>query len=141
MLTAKAIMNAHVITVPEDEDIYEAIRIMVLNNITGLPALHEDGSLAGIVTAKNALRLLCDTEETPGPVGDYMTTDVISFSPADSLSDIAACFMAHGFRRVPILDEGRLVGIVSTKDIIRHIADLKNEEELVGTDSLLEIIY
>lgn len=141
MLTAKAIMNTHVIAVPEDEEIYEAIRIMVLNHITGLPVLCEDGSLAGIVTEKNALRLLCDTEETPGPVADYMTTDVISFSPDDYISDIAACFMAHCFRRVPILDEGRLVGIVSTKDIIRHIADLKNEEELVGTDSLLEIIY
>ncbi|MBN2128500.1 MAG: CBS domain-containing protein [Sedimentisphaerales bacterium] len=141
MLTAKAIMNPHVITVPEGEDIYEAIRIMVLNNITGLPVLHEDGSLAGIVTEKNALRLLCDPEETPGSVSDYMTTDVISFGPDDRLSDIAACFMAHCFRRVPILEDGKLVGIVSTKDVIRRIADLKNEEEILNSDSLLEIMY
>jgi len=141
MLTAKAIMNTHVISVPADEDIYEAIRIMVLNNITGLPVLHEDGSLAGIVTEKNALRLLCHPEETPGAVSDYMTTDVTSFNPNDSLSDIAACFMTHCFRRVPIVEEGKLVGIVSTKDIIRHIADIKNEDELLNADSLLEIMY
>ena len=69
-----------------------------------------------------------------------MTTEVVCFAPDDSIGDIAECFRQHYFRRVPILDEGRLVGIVSRRDILRHINEFEQEDEVLR-DSILEILY
>jgi CBS domain-containing protein len=141
MLAAKAIMNRHVITVPESEDIYEAIRIMVLNNITGLPVLRDDGTLAGIISEKDVLRLLYNIEDKPGTVARYMTTDVVCFDQEDSLHDIAESFVKNNFRRVPILSQGKLVGIISRKDIIRHLDSLKHTDQVSDRDGVCEIVY
>jgi len=141
MLTAKAIMNMHVITVPEGEDIYEAIRIMVLNNITGLPVLRDDGTLAGIISEKDVLRLLYNIEDQPGTVAKYMTTDVVCFDQEDSLNDIAQSFVTNNFRRVPILSQGKLVGIISRKDIIHHLNTIKHEGQIPSRDGVCEILY
>jgi CBS domain-containing protein len=134
-------MNPNVITVARNENIYEAVRIMILNGITGLPVVNADGTLAGIITEKDVLQLLLETQDTPHVVEDYMTTDVVCFDQDEDLTRIVECFLTHPFRRVLILDKERLAGIVSTKDIIRHIVDLKQENELVAQDATLEILY
>lgn len=141
MVKAIEIMNANVITVTGDDDIYEAVRTMVLNNITGMPVLNENETLAGIITEKDVLKLFYVTEDPPEKIEDYMTPDVVSFDTEASLSDIAHCFMTSHFRRVPILDSGKLVGIISRRDIIRHISNLRHESELLEKDSILEILY
>ena len=141
MVKAMDIMNANVITIMKDEDIYEAIRVMVLNNITGLPVLNADETLAGIITEKDVLRLLCEMDDRPGTVEDYMTAEVVCFDQHDCLHDVAESLAANPFRRVPILDRGRLVGIISRKDILRHIRELKGQEDILEKDNLLEILY
>jgi CBS domain-containing protein len=65
---------------------------------------------------------------------------VVCFEPQDDLSDIAECLSLNSFRRVPILDNGRLVGIISRRDVIRHIRDLQQQNE-VAKDSILELLY
>jgi len=146
MLKAKELMNTRVITIGKDEDICEAIRMMALNNITGLPVIDDDGTLVGIITAKDVLVLLCNSldntklDQAVGKVGDFMTSNVVCFEPQDDLSDIAECLSLNSFRRVPILDNGRLVGIISRRDVIRHIRDLQQQNE-VAKDSILELLY
>ena len=140
MVTAKAIMNTNVITVARDEDIHEAIRTMVLNDITGLPVVNEDGTLAGIITEKDVLNLLCQIEDRPAKVEDFMTRDVVCFDGEDRVADIAESFRDNHFRRVPILENGRLVGIVSRKDIIRHMRDRQCEDQILE-DIAVEILY
>jgi CBS domain-containing protein len=141
MLAAKAIMNGNVITVPQDEDIYEAIRIMVLNNITGLPVVDDGGRLVSIISEKDVLRLLYNVEDEPGTVAEYMTTDVVCFNQEDRLHDIAGSFVENNFRRVPILSQGKLVGIISRKDIIRHLDGLKHDGQVPDRDGVCEILY
>jgi CBS domain-containing protein len=146
MLKAKELMNTRVITIGKDEDICEAIRMMALNNITGLPVIDDDGTLVGIITEKDVLVLLCNSldstklDQAVGKVGDFMTSNVVCFEPQDDLSDIAECLSLNSFRRVPILDNGRLVGIISRRDVIRHIRDLQQQNE-VAKDSILELLY
>ncbi len=139
-------MNTGVITISPDEDIYEAMRMMALNNITGLPVIDDDGTLLGIITEKDILVLLCNTLEdagldhTVGTVGQFMTRHVVCFGPQDSLVDIAGCLSTNDFRRVPILYGGKLVGIISRKDVIRYIRDLRQQDEVLK-DSILELLY
>jgi CBS domain-containing protein len=146
MITAKHLMNTSVITVNRDEDIYEAMRMMGLINVTGLPVVDDDGTLVGIITEKDILVLLCnhleDANMNPeiGKVAEFMTRNVVCFSPQDNLGDVVECLCTHQFRRVPILDNGKLVGIISRRDVIRYLRDLQQQDDVVK-DSILELLY
>ena len=127
MFKAKTVMKTDVISITKDTEIYEAIRLLVEKNITGLPVVNEDQTLAGVITEKDMLRLLYDSEDLPGTVEEFMTTNVTCFDQEDSLIDVVDSFINNHFRRVPILDEDRLVGIISRKDIITYILKLRRK--------------
>ena len=126
---AKSIMTTNVASVKRQTPVYEAIRTMVERNITGLPVVNDDMTLAGIISEKDVLKLLYDIEDKPGKVEDFMTETPFSFDQEGSLIDVAECFMKNHFRRVPITSEGKLVGIVSRKDIIKYILKLRHKDE------------
>ncbi len=130
MLKARDIMTKNVITVERKTDIYEAIRILVENNITGLPVVSDDMTLAGIMSEKDVLRLLYNIEDKPGNVEDYMTKNVVSFDQEDSAREIAESFVKNNFRRVPILKDGKLVGIISKKDVMAFFIKIKHEHKV-----------
>lgn len=140
MTKARDVMNRCVVSIRRDEDVYEAIRMMTLHEITGLPVVNADGTLAGVITEKDVLSLLYDMKDRPGAVQDFMTTPVVSFDQDDDLRVVAEALQANHFRRVPILDKGRLVGIISRRDIITHIRALKQEDRALR-DSFLELVF
>jgi CBS domain-containing protein len=120
--TAKDIMQCGLTSVSYDESVYKAIGILADNHIGGLPVV--DGSeLVGLISEKDVLELLFQTEFLPGLVNEYMTTEVVSFGVEDRLSDICECLMAHSFRRIPILHQGRLAGLITRSDLIRANKD------------------
>ena len=119
---AKDVAKYGVITVRSQESVYKAIEIMVEKNVSGLPVVDDTG-LVGIISEKDVLRLLYDTEFLTGSVGDYMTESIISFATEDSLADVCDCLVKNNFRRVPILHEGKLVGIISRADLIKAKKD------------------
>jgi len=140
MPKAKEVMNPCVVTVSPDEDIYEAIRMMILNGVTGLPVTNEDGTIAGVITEKDVLSLLYDNRDRPGTVRDFMTTSVVCFDQEDDLDRVVESLRTHAFRRVPILDHDRLIGIISRRDIIRYVRDLRREDRALK-DSFLELVF
>jgi CBS domain-containing protein len=105
---------------------------MVERNITGLPVVNDDMTLAGIISEKDVMKLLYDIEDKPGKVEDFMTETSFSFDREGSLIDVAECFVKNHFRRVPITSEGKLVGIVSRKDIIKYILELRHKDRAAG---------
>ncbi len=123
MLKAKDIMTTEVVAVSKDADIYRAIRMMVEKNVTGLPVIDKDRMLVGVVTEKDVLKLLYEVEDRPGKVEDYMTKAVVAFDQETEIGTVADGLAASHFRRVPILNQGRLVGIISRKDVIKHIKE------------------
>jgi CBS domain-containing protein len=129
MFKAKDIMKTDLITVNRHTPIHEAISILVENNITGLPVVDDDMSLAGIISEKDMLGLLYNIEDKPGNVEDFMTKQVMFFDQEDSLIDITESFIEENFRRVPIVTEGKLVGIISRKDIIAYILKLRHKNK------------
>jgi CBS domain-containing protein len=129
---AKTIMTTNVISVKRQTEIYEAIRTLSDNNITGLPVVNDDMSIAGIITEKDVLKLLYDEESKPGKVEDFMTKGVVGFNEDDSLIDITECLIKNSFRRVPITTGGKLVGIISRKDIIAYILKLRRKDKTLA---------
>jgi len=140
MAKAKEVMTTNIISVRDDEDIYAAIRVMDVNEITGLPVVNEKGKLVGVITEKDVLALLYNMRDKPGVVREFMTAEVVSFDIETDLAEIAEALRTQNFRRVPILDNDRLVGIVSRRDVIRHMQELRHEDRLLR-DSILELVF
>ncbi len=115
---AKDIAQYGVATIDKNSSVYQAIALMIKKNVSGLPVVDNSG-LAGVISEKDALRLLYETEFVEGCVGDYMTTSVVTFDEDDELCDICQCLIDNSFRRVPILHEGRLAGIITRADLIK----------------------
>jgi CBS domain-containing protein len=115
---AKDIAQFGVATIDKSASVYQAVAVMVKRNVSGLPVVDGTG-LLGVISEKDVLKLLFDTEFVAGCVGDYMTTDIMTFDEEADLADICKCLINNNFRRVPILHQGKLAGIVSRADIIR----------------------
>lgn len=119
----KAIMTTDVITVGRNTSIYDAIEILLENDITGLPVVNDDMTLVGIITEKDILKLLSVLENDSAIVEDFMTKETVSFDQEENLIAICECLTRNHFRRIPITSQGKLTGIISRKDIIRYILD------------------
>jgi len=136
MVRAKDIMSTTVTTVHEYANVMEVIKLLVDHNVTGLPVVDDSGRLLGMVTEKDILMLLLYDPNVKGKtVTDLMTTEIVHFDEDENLMSIFESLVKSNFRRVPILSEGRLVGIVSRRDIIKFLsakarkAQKKDEEE------------
>jgi CBS domain-containing protein len=126
MFKAKDIMSKDVITVTIDTPIYEAMRILAVKGISGLPVIDDKMNLAGIISEKDMLHILVDGDiQTKQTVSDYMNRKVASFGPDDDVLDICDFFIKSTFRRVPIVADGKLAGIISRHDIIKLILRLR----------------
>jgi len=128
MFKAKDIMTKMVISVRPEMPIYDAIRTLAERNVTGLPVVDADLNLVGLLSEKDVVKTLYDAEgKVDQTVSDFMSTDVVSFEPDATLIDLCDCMIAGNFRRVPIVGDGKLMGIVSGSDIIRAILKLKHQ--------------
>jgi CBS domain-containing protein len=125
-------MKRDVISVHPETPLDRLVEILIQHNITGVPVLNEDSSIAGVVTEKDILnflldknildlmneRLLCETT-----VHQIMTSQVTAYDQDTPLNEICDALANRNFRRVPIIDkDGKLVGIISRKDIIAVIS-------------------
>ena len=125
MFPAKNIMTTDVMSVKAETLVCDAMRILIDNQISGLPVVDNEEKVIGIISEKDMLRLLFNTSiKENDTVLDYMTKEVVSFKEEDSAVDICEFFMNSSVRRVPIVREGKLVGIVSRRNLIKTILHL-----------------
>jgi CBS domain-containing protein len=127
MLKAKDIMTTHVVTVDVDDSIDRAISLMVDHRISGLPVLGKDGRLMGIVSEFDLLELICEGRNEHCKVCDYMSAPPFSVCEEDSWVAVADVFRAKHIRRLPVLRDGMIVGIVSRHDLMRAIQDARRK--------------
>jgi CBS domain-containing protein len=122
MVCAKDIMATEVITVTEDATMKHVIQLLVTRGITGLPVVSDDMELLGVVTEKDVLKALYNRDVQVNSVADLMTGDIVSFDENDDLIKVFKGLVENNFRRVPILSQGKLVGIISRTDIIKFLS-------------------
>jgi CBS domain-containing protein len=129
MLKAKDIMTKDVISVKTDTPIINVLELIAEHNISGLPVVDDDMTLVGIVSEKDILRLYYDHEdEDEKSVSDFMTQPPLFFDEEEYLGDVCDFLKKNVFRRVPITSRGKLVGIISIRDVIEHILQQSREE-------------
>lgn len=118
-------MTTEVVTIDKKTPILEVIDMLLRFNITGLPVVNKKGKIEGIVSEKDLLELTYNlsnmsysSEKIPKTAEEVMTTEVKVFDINDSLTDVCKCLMNNNFRRVPIVSDGKMVGIISRKNLI-----------------------
>ena len=128
MIRAKHIMSRKVLTVTEGTNIRHVMKLLSENRVTGLPVVLEDMTLLGIVTEKDILETLLYGKDIKSKTArDLMATDIVSFEEDEDLMTIFRTLVEDNFRRVPILSDGKLTGIISRRDIINSLSEKSNE--------------
>ncbi|MCH8218371.1 MAG: CBS domain-containing protein [Planctomycetes bacterium] len=112
------IMQYGVDTVEQDDSVYKAIGILAEKKLSGLPVL-DHGQLVGMISEKDVLTLLYHNKHLKGAVKDYMTTQLVTFDIETPVTTICDCFAANKFRRLPILYQDQLAGVVARADLVR----------------------
>ena len=130
MLKAKEIMTTDVVSVTKETPIYEAMELLIKNEITGMPVVDDDMTLVGVISEKDCLRLFyADEEEKNKTVQYFMTQPAVYYNENDSLKTICDFMMINYFRRIPVTTKkGKLVGILSRPDVVAHILQQRREE-------------
>ncbi|MHC4571194.1 MAG: CBS domain-containing protein [Planctomycetota bacterium] len=133
MLKAKDIMTIDAISVRADTPIYEAVELIVKHGISGMPVVKDDMTLEGILSEKDVILLFYEKENNENKtVSDFMTQPAMHFDKEESLLEICDFLMKNIFRRVPITSKEKLVGIISIRDTLEYILELRRESAAAG---------
>lgn len=130
------IMTEHVISISEDEPIVAAARLMKQHNIGSLPVKDGKNRLKGIVTDRDIVLRCVAGNVNPQElrIGEIMSRNLITASPFEDTEKVAERMGNSQVRRVPVSDNGILVGIVALGDIARS-----DEFKMEASEALSEI--
>lgn len=147
MYTAEDIMTRKVIVVHPETEIVQAARLLLEHHINGLPVVDREGRLEGMICQDD---LVTQQKKIPVPsyfilldsliplssqkeiekalkkmaaitVAEAMSTDPITVGPATDLEEIATLMVKHNIHTIPVLDQGKLVGIIGKEDILKTL--------------------
>lgn len=161
-MQARDVMTKHVISVLPDVEVRAAAEEMISNGVSAVVVTDERGALIGILSEGDLLhrrelttqirhrswwlKLFTSDQEVAADyvkshsrkVRDVMTAKVIFVSPDTALSDIARLFDKHHIKRVPVVDKGRLVGVVSRSNLVQALANAAELLPPAESDSMLK---
>jgi CBS domain-containing protein len=120
-------MTTRLVTLAPDTTVTEAVKTLLRHQISGVPVVGAEGELLGVYSEFDCLRSLAGEEfhdeqhEVEKTVGQHMSTEPHTIEPEMDLYRIAHAIVTHRVRRLPVLEDGRLVGQVSRRDVLRAL--------------------
>jgi len=121
----KRAMTTNVVTISPDATVDDACAMLLRHHISGLPVVNADNHLVGIVSERDLLELFSDSSCDSHSISEYMQRKVLTVTEDDHLTDVVDLFVRQGFRRIPVVRGQELVGVISRRDLIRFIRDLR----------------
>lgn len=121
-------MVKNLITLKPEMDISVAIELFIKHKISGAPVVNDAGEIVGLFSEADCISryLSCAYNENSGgcgPIQDSMTTDLTTLDANDDIIHAAQVFNEKGRRRIPVLSNGKLVGQISRRDLLKAIHD------------------
>ena len=120
----KDYMARTLVTFKPDTAVLDAVHILVKNRIAGAPVVDDEGSLIGMLSELDCMKVALQAGyhgDYGGPVSDYMSKGVETVNMDMSIIDLAQVFIDTSYRRFPVTDENRLVGQISRRDVLRAL--------------------
>ena len=121
-------MARNLVTLTKDMDIYDALNLFLKKKISGAPVVNENHELIGLLSEKDCMKVILDGayHNLPsGKVGDFMSHAVDTVVAEMAILSVAQKFLATHFRRFPVVDNGKLVGQISRRDVLVAIQKIK----------------
>ncbi len=136
MKSAKDIMSKAIVSVSPEASLHDAMDLILECGVSGLPVIDQTGELVGIISEADLCLLTTQHRQAECSVAECMTRVVSTVDEDAPIEDIAELLMRKNIRRVPVKSNGRVVGIVSRRDIVRAMNARSDVEETVaGTPS------
>jgi CBS domain-containing protein len=127
-ITVAEYMSKRLVKLKTDTDVIEAIKLMLNHKITSAPVMDEQGTLAGMFSEKDGMKVVLESaynQGMSGKVADFMTAETISVDADTSILELAETFKGSTVRSFPVYDDGYLVGVVSRSDVLRALTSSK----------------
>ena len=127
--------GSRVVFIDPNITLRQALNTMVENKVGALPVKDDSGNFVGIITERDLMREVhAYADLVASPVQSVMTANIISGTREDGIDTILEQMIKNRFRHVPILEKGRLVGIISIGDLVKsQLAYLTHQmEDLKG---------
>ena len=120
--------GSDVVTVLPDTSVFDALKIMERKNIGAVLVVDEDGEVAGIMTERDYARkvILVGKSSKETPVAEIMTKKVVYVGPDNTVDEAMALMTDKRCRHLPVLDAGKVCGMVSIGDVVRAVIHEKN---------------
>jgi len=120
-------MSRHLIVLSPDMEVLHAIGIFVEKRISGAPVLDRFGSLVGMLSEKDCMRVALSAGyygEWGGRVEEYMHSPVATIDADMPIVEVAQLFAEREYRRYPVTEDARLVGQISRSDVLRALQEI-----------------
>ncbi len=113
-----------VITISPGATVRELVALLKQHNVGALVVSSDGTTVEGIVSERDVVRHLLEREDVlDAPISAIMTSEVRTCEGSESLHELMQVMTAHRIRHVPVLTEGRLTGIISIGDVVKHRID------------------
>ena len=133
ILTAQDLMSTSLVTFQLDQTVLDAIRVLMKYGVSGGPVVDADGVLVGVLSELDCLRLLATDEfyqqeqEEGALVQQFMTSGGRAIPPDMGIYAISHYFLTTSIRRLQVVDNGRLVGQISRRDVLRGMEEMSRK--------------
>tara|TARA_B100000609_G_C17047836_1_gene347353 strand:- start:121 stop:585 length:465 start_codon:yes stop_codon:yes gene_type:complete len=124
-------MSTRLITFRPDQSIYEAVDMLLKHRISGGPVVNENNELIGVISEGDCLKEVVKGKYNnmmilSGKVYEHMASNVISISPETNIFEAANMFLTRRLRRFPVVRNGKLIGQISQKDIMKAVLKMNS---------------
>ena len=121
----KDYMLVHPVTVNENADMGEAIRVIIDNKISGVCVVDDEGRLVGILSELDCLRAILSATYNEGGIGmvrEFMAHDnLVVANPHEDITDVAQDMLRKNKRRRPVVEDGKLVGQITCRQLLSAV--------------------
>lgn len=121
-IAARDCMSTDLVTLLPTDDVLDAVQLLLRHRVSGAPVVDAHGRYLGIFTEKCSMHVLLDAAYEQLPVCDvrsFMDAEAQTIGPDTQLLSIAQVFLLTPYRRLPVLEEGKLIGMVTRRDVMK----------------------
>ncbi|MFC6732624.1 MULTISPECIES: cyclic nucleotide-binding/CBS domain-containing protein [unclassified Haladaptatus] len=119
------LMSTSLKTVSPDTLVEDAAQLMLENKIGSVIVTDEANHLEGILTTTDFVKIVAEQKpKDQTPVSKYMSTDVITTTAQVSIRDVADEMIEHGFHHMPVVEDGEVLGIITTTDLAKYLSNV-----------------
>jgi CBS domain-containing protein len=129
-ITARDFMVTKLITFDPADDVLDAVRTLLKNRISGAPVVEKNGRYLGVFSEKCGMQVILDAAYDQLPVravGSFMDVEAQTIRPETHLLSVAQVFLLTPFRRLPVVEDGILLGQVSRRDVLKCWMDMMGD--------------